>query len=133
DEAGNTIEANKGAGIHITGPASAGDAFNPALTIQGNTIKGNEQMGIMMAGASAVLVGGATGTPGQGLGNDIEDGISLNSGFSVHIQGNRITRLDPASGFSSAGDVILVKGSRNVIGGATPAEGNVIYGVPTPD
>jgi PKD repeat protein len=133
DEAGNTIEANKGAGIRIEGPASAGDSFNPALTIQGNTIKGNEQIGIMMAGASAVLIGGPSGTPGQGLGNDIEDGVRLDSGFSVHIQGNRITRLDPASGFSSAGDVIFVKGTRNVIGGETAAEGNVIYGVPTPD
>jgi hypothetical protein len=133
DGNGNTIEDNKGAGIHIQGPGSAGDATNPALRIQGNTINGNEQIGIASSGASAVLVGGPAGTPGQGVGNDIEDGIRLDSGFSVHIQGNRITRLDPASGFSQAGDVIFVKGTSNVIGGETPAEGNVIYGVPIPD
>jgi len=132
-DAGNTIERNKGAGVRIVGPSSASASFNPALTIQGNTIKGNEQLGIAVSGGSAVLVGGSTGTPGQGAGNHIEDGIRLDSGYSVHIQGNRITRLDPTSGFSESGDVLFIKGTRNVIGGETAAEGNVIYGVPTPD
>ncbi len=135
DEAGygNTIQANKGAGIRIDGPSSASESFSPALMIQGNTIKANEQIGIAMSGASAVLVGGSSGTPGQGAGNDIEDGIRLDSGYSVHIRGNRITRLEPEAGFSSAGDVIFVRGTRNVIGGETAADGNVIYGVPAPD
>jgi PKD repeat protein len=132
-DAGNTIERNKGAGIRIVGPSSASANFNPALMIQGNRIKGNEQIGLAISGGSAVLVGGSAGTPGSGVGNDIEDGIRLDSGFSVHIQGNRITRLDPTSGFSESGDVLFIKGTRNVIGGETAAEGNVIYGVPTPD
>src|SRR5690606_34311389 len=80
----------------------------------------------------AVQIGGATGTPGTGAGNDIEDGIELDPGRSSWVQGNRIARLHPETGYSTAGAATHVGGTGNVIGGETPAEGNVIYGVVEP-
>jgi len=129
---GNTIERSIGAGIRVTGSGgSAGGAA--ALLIQGNMLKANEEIGIRLEGGSAVQIGGATGEPGTGAGNDIEDGIELDPGRSSWVQGNRIARLDPETGYSDESAVIHVGGTNNVIGGETPAEGNVIYGVPEPD
>lgn len=126
---GNTIELSMGAGIRVTG--SGGSAGGEAaLLIQGNTLKGNEKIGIRLEGGSAVQIGGSTGTPGTGAGNDIEDGIDLSPGRSSWIQGNRVANLDPETGYSEEGQAIHVDGTNNVIGGETPGEGNVVYGEP---
>ncbi|NBC19211.1 MAG: PKD domain-containing protein, partial [Bacteroidetes bacterium] len=132
DDDGNTIERSIGAGIRVVGPEDATEWDEPQLAIQGNTLRANEEIGIRLQGGTAVLIGGPTGTPGTAPGNDIEDGLWLENGYEARVQGNRIARLDPETGYSEDGEVVHVAGVRNMIGGEDPAAGNVIYGVPEP-
>lgn len=131
----NVISGNGSAGVQIVGSGSAGDVVAGNLIgvdAGGETSVPNSLGGVVLNGASAVLIGAAV--PGGG------NVISGNGSVGVRIQGpqasgtlvqnNRIG-LD-AAGVKAlpngADGVFLNDAAANLIGGLSPGQGNVISG-----
>src|SRR5690606_29825894 len=119
--AGNTITRSVGAGIRVSGGGVRAPGADASLAILGNTLEDNEDGGVVAEGASNVDIGGETGEPGTGAGNDIEDGVRLAPGAGVRVMGNRIALLDPTTGVSLHAGAVQVEGTANVVGGESPA------------
>jgi hypothetical protein len=134
----NLISANQSNGVELFAGATAN-------TVEGNRIGtdgagmvalGNGDAGVLINNASNNVIGGPTGTPGQGAGNLISGNRSsgvLLSGVgaqSNQIEGNLIgTDVTGSRRLSnSSTGVTIDSAENNTIGGTATGSGNVIAG-----
>ena len=141
---GNIISGNNQDGVEITGSPTA----KSGTLVSGNFIGtdpsgtyavGNGSDGVLVYGSSANTIGGATGSPGTGLGNVIsgnsQAGIQIdNPGGTEAIDnlviGNLIgTNVAGTARLSNGSDGVQIENaSGNIIGGASSVDRNVIAG-----
>ncbi len=130
----NIISGNRGNGIWVLDTAGDG-------TIQGNWIgtdasglygAGNYGNGIYIQANASWLVGGSGDGAGNIISSNYGDGIRLDGASRVTVQGNGIG-LDGEGGaspyaYNRGAGVWLTNSSDNVVGGAAPGQGNIIFG-----
>ena len=126
---GNLVSANHLAGI-IFGDHSSD--FNVAIGNQiGTTLDGNQPLlnggvGIYVGGAAYSRIGG--GLPGEGnrVGTGNVEVVGMYSGDTL-VQGNRIgLNAAGTAMLPNAGSITINGATRAIVGGATPAEANVV-------
>ncbi len=135
--AANVISGNSGDGILIQGADATGNVVEGnfiGTDATGMAMLGNARNGIFISSASLNTIGGID--PGSGnviSGNNLA-GINLTGTGNV-AQGNFIgtditgrAALPNGAGASSLGVGVLVSGVAHSLGGATPAERNLISG-----
>ena len=116
-------------------------ATSSAPTRPAQSAVGNGSYGVLVYGSSANTIGGATGSPGTGLGNVIsgnsQAGIQIyqprrDAGQAIDnvVLGNLVgTNAGGTAGLGNGSDGIEIENaSGNIIGGASTADRNVISG-----
>ena len=94
--AGNVISGNIGDGVLLSGAGATGNMIvgNYVGTDSTGSAAIGNAVGILVAGANGNAVGGATGTPGTGLGNvvsgNVQRGIELSAANNNTIEGNLV-------------------------------------------
>jgi hypothetical protein len=137
--AGNTISANTGNGVHISGP------YATAVSLQGNRI-GTDTTGtvalangngvVIDSGASGNTIGGTAASLGTGAGNVIsgntDDGVRLiGSGATGNVVTGNLIGSDASGKLAlpnAVGVEILSGAAANTIGGTASGAGNLISG-----
>ncbi len=141
---GNIISGNNQAGVEITGSpnATSGTVVEGnfiGTDPSGNVAVGNGSYGVLVYGSSANTIGGATTSPGTGLGNVIgsnsQAGIQIFNPGGAHARDNLVVGNligTNAAGTGSLGNgsdgVQILNASDNTIGGASTLDRNVISG-----
>lgn len=135
--AGNVIAGGGNAGVHIMGGAGHQLLGNRiGTTPDGNGARPNTLAGVLVEGsASAIRIGstvsgGSTVVAGNQISGNAQRGIWIRTGTSV-IHGNRIgtnAAGTAALGNGFSGIVLENSAGPATIGGADPAEGNLVSG-----
>ncbi len=131
----NLISANKGAGVAISGGASAdvvaGNYIGTDVT--GSLALGNLGGGVAIAGASDNTIGGTTTTARNVISGNTGVGILVMSAVSFPASGNLIagnyigTDATGKLALGNTGDGVQLNGAAsNTVGGTTPGALNVI-------
>ena len=138
-ESGNLISDNGGNGIHLTGAGVSGNLIRAnwiGLSLSGYGSLGNGWVagdGILVdSGATANVIGGDQSTLRNVISSNYRFGVQL-EGVGTNdnlIMGNYIglNATGTSSSGNAAGVVISGGAQHNIVGGSTPASGNVISG-----
>jgi hypothetical protein len=135
--AGNLISGNEGQGIQIQNVDTTGNQIQGnfiGIDASGAVALGNLQIGIViLTGASNNIVGGGTSAARNLVSGNDGGGIWLQGGGTVSntIQGNFVgTNVDGTVALGNLDEGILIGfgASNNIIGGASPGEGNLVSG-----
>lgn len=138
----NVISGNSGTGISIAAPGIVVQGNFVGTTVSGAAALPNVMTGILSGASTAAspsIIGGTTGTtpggPCTGACNLVAGsatGVYLSTGDGFRVQGNFIG-LDVSGtvALGGTGPAIAIQSAAATIGGATPAERNVIAGYGT--
>jgi len=134
--AGNTISANAGAGVRVTGAEASGAKIHGniiGLDVSGSFAKGNGGHGVRVESSPGTEVGGSTASPGTAPGNtiagNVKSGVSisgsgsagskvLGNSIGLGVFGGRIGNDEHGVSIDGAGEIEvggIESGARNVI------------------
>jgi photosystem II stability/assembly factor-like uncharacterized protein len=116
--------------VSIDGATQPGFAGPPLVELNGGNILSSTSGGFFGAGSGLIITAGDSVVRGLVINRFVGSGILLRTGGGNRIEGN-IIGLDPTGAVkrSNGGDGITVQGSSsNIIGGASPAQRNIISG-----
>ncbi len=124
---GNTIAQNGLDGVQLSGGASGnrvvGDVIGAGQAPGGANFLGNSRHGVSILDSTNNLIGGSLNAEHNYISGNRTNGIFIGSAsVSNYVRGNRIGTTPVGNG--AAG--VFIQGTRNVIGGFTQAERNLI-------
>lgn len=129
--AGNVISGNTNAGVRISSASATGnDIWNNLIgtDVTGNAALGNS-VGVEIATSQGNTIGGTSGSQGNIISGNADEGISLRGSNNTFV-GNRIGTNQAGTAALPNEDGIRISGntSGNTIGGTSAADGNQISG-----
>ncbi len=124
--AGNLVSGQESAGIVVTGSALRVQGNRIGTDAAGESARPNREAGLGSESCADCLVGGTSSAAGNLISGNL-GGLSFwNNVTGSSIEGNRIGVSASGAPLGNAGSAIVLNGSRNRVGSADPAGGNVI-------
>ncbi len=131
---GNVISGNYYAGIYVYYLTSSGNAIQAnyiGTDLTGNNDRGNLRYGIVLDSAANNIIGGTVSLSGNVISGNDSAGIYIVGATATgnKVNGNYIgTKADGVTALPNLKGVYIDNAPKNIVGGTTPAERNLLSG-----